>query len=724
MKTLILLCWFSFFSLFATTEIATYTFSLDGEALKPRRLSVDGNEAQFSPGDVIYFSRIALCLDEPGHYDFHAKDNVLFRKLADGRLVPVACGVESKREESPPEGQRFRSKSQIVNPLSQWTDEELKYLRGVSLNAWSEEIQNQLTKLDAEHVCLYLDSEVIEAHQGLPQIPEDIRALLLQYSSSSSMDTSRLATFKKLRHLGLARLNVPDFDFAVLKGLPLQYLSLPTAESVKNTEVLSTLTAMKTLLANGISYMGDGRWLSHLTQLESLHTSNLHPSTKDGPPAEVDLSILAELPRLRFLKAQGITITHLPTKTLPQLKQASLLLSKIPQESLDTFIKANPQTNFETRLNPLLAKSLEKADRVLVRKNAPPSTNEDDPEKIHESQDPAEIQELIKNTTVEEAPYGYCMCGGDSVFNYYQGNKLIVTLGFHHGRSLRWSGGAWPEDASLTEESSKYLVEWLAMRGYDAPKKELLQEQRQRAAIKHQQDRYRAILPKEMITSFEKLNEEIGASMLLPSVDLNEEVPWKKKAIALFEDNIPDDKKRASVCLSLLGCTYTSWSESDGIEGTMMNSLLPRIPKDTLHAVILAAPIPSEEALGAVRWMFGEGRAADFQDSPEAFQKLTQFALTHPRQSNRWRTLTVLRDLGTPQARSILRSVMKDGTTPRKLSEEEMTVESFSPGDIALPENTPDSAAAALCLAQLKDTESEAHIQKTRETLPAEAKKK
>jgi len=52
------------------------------------------------------------------------------------------------------------------------------------------------------------------------------------------------------------------------------------------------------------------------------------------------------------------------------------------------------------------------------------------------------------------------MCCGEPSIEFYQKDKLLLTLGYHHGRSLRWPEG-WPGDALLTAPGADALRNWL-----------------------------------------------------------------------------------------------------------------------------------------------------------------------------------------------------------------------------------------------------------------------
>lgn len=714
----------------AGNETGGYTFVVDGEPLEPRAVVKAGKTAPLIPGDVIYIRGQTLCVDEPGHYEFKVENDIVFRVLAGGKLLPVSCAITPQYDKSLPLEVRYKATPKILNPLSQWGDVELKALRGVTVNAWSDEIEKQLAKLDLERVCLRLERGAMQ--ERLAPVPADLRTLVVDPSGPwSCEDMSGFKRLKKLKYLDLSRASPESFDFAVLKDLPLEFLALPMTQTVRNAEVLGSFGQLKTLSGNYTSYFGDGRWLTNLESLETLEASHLFLTFSNDRPEPLDLAALAGLGRLKAVHAQSSPVKSLPSTPMPALKELSLMLSGVPQESLDAFAKANPQTRIRHSLNTELAERLGKADRVRARTGGVCNRDEDKEELIYESRDREEIAELARHMVVEEAQSGgYCMCCGNPSFEFYEGDKQVVMIGFHHGRSIRWADGTWPGDGMLAGQSAGFLVEWLARKGYGGPKDELLAERRQAQAQKRQMDRFNAILPSAVIEGLKKAGAGgTGEGEILPPVASDEERAQKEWAniTAPFEANIKDVRERARVFLRILGWEECTWRLYSGLDTPVVEAGLPGIPKDTLRAAILAAPIPSEEALGGVRWIFGEERAADFQQPQEAFQRLVQFALAHPRQANRWQTLKVLRDLDTPETRAVLRMVMKKGTTPRSLSEEEAVEPPgdmiFRPGTISLPEDTPDSAAAALCLALLDDEETRAEVKGIRNALPEASRK-
>jgi len=85
------------------------------------------------------------------------------------------------------------------------------------------------------------------------------------------------------------------------------------------------------------------------------------------------------------------------------------------------------------------------------------------------------------------------MCCGDPSFEFYRGDELVVTIGFHHGQSLRWPGG-WPADGMMTPACASFVNDWLADHGVTAPRDEA-----QKAALQRRFDAYERILRRVLI---------------------------------------------------------------------------------------------------------------------------------------------------------------------------------------------------------------------------------
>ena len=686
-------------SLAVADTVGGYSFTVDGESVDPGLYTTEGAEPV--PGDVVVIGGIPLLLDEPGKYDFQIRDGKVMRVLEGGRMVMVACSVAAPPDDS--EAGRLKSRSKMVNPLETMSDEELRALRGISLNAWPEGIEKQLERLDLKRVSFLIQSGAISREKAaIPALPKGIGTLIIELGSGQESGfLGGLRDFKQLRFLDVSRVMVDEVDLAVLQGLPLVYLGAPWAKEVKNVETLASLKQLKCLSANYCSYLGNGRWLSELPDLRKLYAGHVS-GPEDRPAVPLELSVLSTLPKLVAFHVQGSPVSSLPTVHMPSLKQATLLLSGATPASIDALVAANPQMKVSRSMNAELASRLATADRMVARSGGVCHRRPEQEKQIAEVRDAGEIAEVSRHFEVlDSASGGHCMCCGDPSFEFYKDGKQIALIGFHHGRSIRWADGIWPGDGVLTSASGDYLVEWLAQHGYSGPKDDVMERRLQEAAYLRRSQRYQALLPLELYSA---LNE---------AQTLDE-------ATATWTRLVPDVTQRAVLFLRLFGCDDGTWTLYTNWDQALQETWIPSIPEATLHSVIAAAPDRTEEAQGAARWLFGDDHVSKWASEPEVVKRLALFALTHPRQANRWRMLAVLRDEGSARSLEILREVMQRGSQPRKLAADEQNEPggnmTFYPGAIALPSETTDTVAAALCLVALKDKDSEQEVERLKKS--------
>ena len=99
------------------------------------------------------------------------------------------------------------------------------------------------------------------------------------------------------------------------------------------------------------------------------------------------------------------------------------------------------------------------------------------------------IRGLLDLIDIDAAGSGFrCMCDGQYWIHLYRGDRRLVTLGYHHGKSLRWHRGKWKGDGLLTSASQESLPRWFKDNGYPALQNEreadLAEEKRRAEAIK------------------------------------------------------------------------------------------------------------------------------------------------------------------------------------------------------------------------------------------------
>ncbi|QIF05549.1 hypothetical protein [Roseimicrobium sp. ORNL1] len=688
-----------------------YVFELDGKPFTPPVHTTEGEEPV--PGDVALVQGFKLCLDAPGKYSFTIKNGKLYRTLADGRSMVVACSIEEKAQDKPIGlATEPQAPATVLNPLADMDDEALRSLRGLTLRKWPDGIEKLLVKLDWEHVCLDVNAGVLwQWDEKMPPIPAEVRILVMDSGGNwQCTDMSGFSKLQNLRFLDLRDVRPKHFDFAVLKSLPLEYLILPSGPQVSHLEVLGSLSALKVLVANYCDYLGDARWLGQLQNLREFYAGQIL-AFDHRPLPGLELSALANLPKLTKFYVSGSKVASLPDAPMPKLKSAFLLFSNAPPKAIEAFVKANPQARIHKSMNEDLAEVLDGVDRICAKSIGVDIRNPEEVQTLRDTRDLTEVRELLKHFSVDETKnHGQCSCLGNVVFALYKGEDLVAVIGYHHGSALRWHYGTWPSDGILTGDSARYLAGWLAKYGYkDSRQLEKEKSQRRAEAERRQQERYAALLP--------------------PALDRSKlSTATEDDALAEFEKHFPAVETRAALYLKLFGCGQDPWEMASPLDKLLARVLLPYLPKEVLHEAIKSAPVRSGESLGALRWVFGEEHAKEWQYDQATFERLARLALNDPHPSNRWLTMAVLRNQKTPEALQVLRSVLKDGTKPspksKKADDEEYACERiYQPSAIKLPAGTPDKTVAALCLRMLQDKESATEVEKIYLHLNAETKK-
>jgi len=120
-----------------------------------------------------------------------------------------------------------------------------------------------------------------------------------------------------------------------------------------------------------------------------------------------------------------------------------------------------------------LHESLRGATRLRVRAEGTCCNEPDKEETLLDVRDAQEVAKVVQGIRIDPDESGFhCLCCGDPTLEFYRNDTRIASLSFHHGRSLRWPDGPWKGDGLLTQDSANFLIEWLAVRGVEGPRKE------------------------------------------------------------------------------------------------------------------------------------------------------------------------------------------------------------------------------------------------------------
>jgi hypothetical protein len=117
-----------------------------------------------------------------------------------------------------------------------------------------------------------------------------------------------------------------------------------------------------------------------------------------------------------------------------------------------------------------LEKALQGVNRIRVRSGGTCHRQIEQERTLIEESEASKVADICRSIRIDEWGSGgcwggfHCMCCGNPSIEFYRDDDLILTLGFHHGRSVRWAGG-WKWDGLLTRESATKLTSWLAEHG-------------------------------------------------------------------------------------------------------------------------------------------------------------------------------------------------------------------------------------------------------------------
>lgn len=419
---------------------------IDGAAATPPAIRLDGSEdGPLAPGDVVLVGGIWLRLDDQPPWDFTVEPgrDLVWRNLANGReLAGASTGSD---------------------PLSTFTDAEVRPLCGLAVGLSDQALTTLLPRIDPARCCLNLREPAIDRHDPhpLPALPTTLRALILRQESSTGFDGfASLARCTALECLVVRSWGEQSFD---LRTLPASLRVLRLHGPIPaHLEGLARLSGLRLLALDhdGLTALPDLTALTGLRQLV-LDRSGL-----------TDLAPALDLPALERLSARQTPVTSLPARPAPTLRHLDLLSTRLDDAQVAAFTARNPACRIVHRWAPLLATAVAGCDRVRVRSGGTCHRTQADERTLVEFQDPDLIHRLGRGMAIDDAGSGFhCMCCGDPSLEYWRGDALLASAGFHHGRSLRWDG--WPGDALLETGYRDWLVALLARHGVTGPRDEL-----------------------------------------------------------------------------------------------------------------------------------------------------------------------------------------------------------------------------------------------------------
>ncbi len=235
-----------------------------------------------------------------------------------------------------------------------------------------------------------------------------------------------------------------------------------------------------------------------------------------------------------------------------------------------------------------------------------------------------------------------CMCCGDPTIEIYRGEALVLSLGYHHGQSLRWLD-RWQGDGRLTAESAARIAEWMSTHGVEGPARMLVEAKARDAAAALRVARQLALFPNDLRAELADVQDD---------------------AEAAAEVILARGAEGVRICFAVLGCHRGAWDGMDQFEEFLLDSVLGEADEALLAAALGGLEPRTAEAHGAARYVFSGHQVIDRLDRDAvdaAVPALCSEALRDSPALNRRMTLAALGKLGTPNALTVLRRVLGDG---------------------------------------------------------------
>lgn len=675
-----------------------YRFSLNGkpyDATVPYGVTVlpleSDRKGDTKPGDIGQFYGYTFVVGDAGHYQFRIEDDdesKIYCKIDDKPEHCVGVKIEKVRD---------KEDLVLVDPLSKLTPEEKKHLRFVSLKDMPLDLDAALRDIDWSKCVLSLSENFSgnNENDALPQLPKGIQYLHLDLTDSSDgIDLSALTKLNALRFLQIYCFK--PLSPSLLKGNPnIEHLIVDYTTFSAPPE-FAHLTKMKFLKIRSAEGVTSADFAMTMPELRVL---------KIDETAVSNIENLSN-PKLRLLSATGSAIKSLPAPAQVPLLRDLRILSTPASGDVDqiaAFQKALPDCVISAIWMEPLQRSLAGADRLRVRSGGTCHRYPAEEKTLFEVNGVEKVASLLGIIQLaEQQGYGRCTCCGEPSLEFYRGDELVATLGFHHGHSLRWSEGIWPGDAVMTNQSAMGLCEFLAKHGHEGPLEELNEALgRARAANRY----WTAVLEFETEEFFEawwKISEE-------------DKSPEHKELIKHVENRWPDKTERTSKLFGLYGALPdASWSLSTGLDEMLTEILLPTVADQA--GELLKSDSLTEQALqGIARWAFFDHRddANKLEITEEGYELLAKWSLSHPRDPNHFHALFFL---DKAKKHHLLLDFVTNPPKPKILAKDHENepggMISYVPNGAEIPEGASPRASAIWLLARAGEESARPLIEK------------
>lgn len=443
----------------------SYHFWFNGRPIEP---PIDClHDGPPGPGDVARLEdSLWVVLDEPGDYRLRVDPkniNRILRQLPGGRLQLYAAS----------QSWGFRGKAE-PDGLKGLSAEQASQLRGLSVHDWSPAVAAELKRLKPFAACWNIQGLADFQAGKFPSLPQGVRYLNVTEGHSPCFENldnlGRFSSLTYFRGRWMTPSRVSGRLFAPHRGL--RFLScnrLTDGQSLGGLVQLVELNSRDGVLAN-LQFLSG---LPDLTRL-SLPRCQLTDAAGLGNHAHLQEALLSYNP-----------IQQLPSAPTPGLQRLELLGSSLQEEQLSLFRDGHPDTKVVSSHGDSLQAALSGCDHLRIRTGGTCHRRPEEEKTLIELRDPPEVARVSAFLKVVEPKEPFeCMCCGEPTLEFFQGEKLVHSVGFHHGQGLRWHG--WGSDCRLDPSAATLLVGWMAEHGLAGPQAQLeagLARRKQREAI-------------------------------------------------------------------------------------------------------------------------------------------------------------------------------------------------------------------------------------------------
>lgn len=278
--------------------------------------------------------------------------------------------------------------------------------------------------------------------------------------------------------------------------------------------------------------------------------------------------------------------------------------------ALATGLKAEVESSWTQKLY----QQLEGVDRLHIRSGGTCHRGPESEKTLLDLRDAEVVSKVLQNIQITPNDSGFhCMCCGDPTLEFYRGETLVVSLGFHHARSLRWLEGKWKGDGLLTQESADFLVKWMDDQGVSGPRNE--RDEMEAIRIQSEQDwnRWVAAMPESLEPIWEDSIGSFGDVDTKPlSKALKKEYPNQTvRILALFKWN---------------GSGAGPWSGFPSYESAAEELLLEYEAESLIEAIGDIHALSPTQVEGAARffggWSFSKKQPDGRDQLPDSFKEV------------------------------------------------------------------------------------------------------